>query len=130
MSKYEKIVGIFVSTYQVLEVSSFLMCFCLGSFSKTDTYHIENFGFITEKIYCKSHKIVTRILQVNVFIGFLEIEFPITYISSGNIFEKQTLNLASFKARNMCKIICLVPSKCFQFLNDEIYSYIKKAIWH
>ena len=33
---YEKIVSIFVSTYQVLEVPSFLMCFSLGRVSETD----------------------------------------------------------------------------------------------
>ena len=42
------------------------------------------------------------------------------------------------QARNMCKIFSLVPSKnlspekteiakCFQFLSDKIYSYIKKS---
>jgi hypothetical protein len=79
LSILSKIVRICVSTYQVLEVSSFLMCFCLGSFSKTDTYHIENFGFITEKIYCKSHKIVARIIQVN-FTSFLDVEFPASHL--------------------------------------------------
>ena len=36
----------------------------------------------------------------------------------------------------MCKTFALIPSKnlspvfTFQFLNDKIHSYTKKAIWH
>ena len=105
LSILSKVIRIFVSTYQVLEVFSFLMCFCLRSFSKTDTYHIENFSFITEKIYCKSHKIVARIFQVN-FISFLDVEFPTTHLgkmdtnsSKMALVEpsKKTQNLISFR---------------------------------
>ena len=36
LSMHEKIVRIFVSTYQVLQVTSFLMCFSLGRVSETN----------------------------------------------------------------------------------------------
>ena len=54
-------------------------------------YYIENFSFIAEKICCKSHKIVARILQVN-FISFLEVEFPTTHLGKMALVEPSKKN--------------------------------------
>ena len=54
-------------------------------------YYIENFSFIAEKICCKSHKIVARILQVN-FISFLEVEYYTTHLGKMALVEPSKEN--------------------------------------